>query len=220
MNKFYVLPCTKQENEKGYNGPVVSLACSSNNGFVLFFPISEENALIINKVLEKPIKKNMNLGSVIGVYKTMMDSWEAGNRYLSGIYMDTEYDNIEAGEIIIARLIVSDEKGHVDSVVKVNFVHALLLSAIERKEILVTDEILMKLMPQIEDAEGTEEEYLKDLEDLEKSEEIPEQTLKELKNKKKKEQKEEREETSINDKFPVDKEIMDIAKKIMSGKIK
>jgi len=188
MNKFLVFPCIKQNNENGYKGPVVTLACASNLSFVIFFPISEENSKLINYILDhKPSEYNSNL-NIIGIYKTMLDSWEAGGRFLSGISLDTEYDFDSKEETIDVRLVISNEQGSVDSIIKVNFVHAILLAAMERREILVSSNLLKKLMPISED------EISEDGDTDEKHQE--------------------------NKKFPVDKDILDLAKKIMSGKIK
>jgi len=52
MNKFLVFPCIEQ-NDEGYQGKVVSLASTSNLTFVLFFPIAQEYADMINFVLKK-----------------------------------------------------------------------------------------------------------------------------------------------------------------------
>jgi hypothetical protein len=187
MNKFIVFPCIKQSNENGYNGPVVTLACASNVSFALFFPISEENSKLINYILEhKPNEYTSNL-NVIGIYKTMLDSWEAGGRFLSGISLDTEFDSDTKEETISVKLIISNEDGSVDSMIKVNFVHAVLLASMERKEIIVSNDLLNKLMPPDEE---DEEEGASNV--------VP----------------------AKDKKFPVDKDILDIAKKIMSGKIK
>lgn len=202
MNKFLVFPCIKQEGiegREGYSGPVVSLANASNVSFVLFFPVSEENASLINYVLEKPpSKQTINAGSVLGIYKTMIDSWSAGERFLSGILMDTEYDEEIEQEVINVRLVISDEHGSVDSVVKTNFIHAILLAAMERKEVLVSNELLSKLLPKTQDEEMDEDE----------DEDGIEEDVKEVKD--------------VKDvkKLPVDREILEIAKRIMSGKIK
>jgi hypothetical protein len=190
MNKFLVFPCIKQSNENGYNGPVVVLACASNVSFALFFPMSEENATMINYILEhKPSEYNSNQ-SVIGIYKTMLESWEDGGRFLSGIHLGTEFDPESKEETISVKLIISDEDGAVDSITRVNFIHAVLLAAMERKEILIDTALLKKLMPH-EDDEDDEDEA------------NPTHTM-----------------PSHDKKFPVDKDILEIAKKIMSGKIK
>ena len=132
MNKFLVFPCMKQDNEDGYKGSVVTLACSTNISFVLFFPISEENAQLIDYVLNhKPDEYTTNL-NIIGIYKTMLDSWEEGGRFLSGISMDTEYDPSNSEETILIKLIITSENGSVDSILRVNFIHAVLLAAMEQ----------------------------------------------------------------------------------------
>ena len=206
MNKFLVFPCIKQEaieGREGYSGPVVSLGNASNISFVLFFPVSEENASLINYVLEKPpSKQKINAGSVLGIYKTMIDSWSAGERFLSGILMDMEYDEEIEQEVINVRLVISDDHGSIDSVVKTNFIHAILLAAMERKEVLVSNELLSKLLPKTQDDEMDEE----DMDDIENEEN--EENIKDVK------------EVKDVKKLPVDKEILEIAKQIMSGKIK
>ena len=189
MNKFIVFPCVKQNNHNGYVGPVVTLACTSNVSFVLFFPMSEENAKLINYILDhKPTEYTSNL-NIIGIYKTMLDSWESGGRYLSGITLGTEFNVDSKEETIDVKLIIADDNGSVDSIIKVNFIHAILLAAMERKEILVSSDLLKKLLPH-----AMEESDLEEMEETASEKE--------------------------NKKFPVDKDILDIAKKIMSGKIK
>ena len=203
MNKFLIFPCIKQEDGKGYNGPVVTLACASNISFALFFPVSEENAALINFVLEEKKDKKPDINTnILGVYKTMMDSWRAGERFLSGILMDVVFDTATEEEVITVKLLLSDEDGNIDSVTKVNFTHAVLIAAMERKEIIVSDDLLDKLMPkdereECEDCDGCGEcEEDSDVADT------------------KKPNKEE------NKKYPIDKDILDIAKQIMQGKIK
>lgn len=205
MNKFLVFPCIKQDIDNGYSGPVVMLACASNISFVLFFPISEENASMLNYVLENPPEKqNINIGSTLGVYKAMLDAWSAGDRFLSGILLDTEYDMESKQEVISARLVISNEGGPVDSIVKVNFVHAILLAAMDRKEILVTKYLLSKLVPI--HGKNSEEDEEDDGGDGSVQSKSPKRSNKE---------------ESLDPKaFPIDKEILDLAKKIMSGKIK
>jgi len=193
INKFLVFPCIKQSNENGYDGTVVTLSCSSNISFALFFPISEENAKLVNYILEhKPSEYTSDL-NIIGVYKTMLDSWEAGGRYLSGILLDMESDPESKEEIISIKLIICDEEGSVDSIINVNFVHAVLLAAMERKEIIVSNDLLSKIIPKDEDEDEEDED-----EENGSIETLP----------------------NSNKKFPVDKDILEMAKKIMSGKIK
>jgi len=189
MNKFYVFPSIKDDGTlQNYHGSILPLACTNNMSFVLFFPIPEHAAKLIDYILkENPKNYNINMDT-IGVYKTMLDSWRVGGRFLSGIILDSSYDKESNEDIILAQLMVSDESGIMDSIVKVNFVTAVTLAALERQEVLVSSELLEKLMPsQDEDEEGD-----KDIAD---------------------------EIDKTKSKYPVDNDILEMAKKIMSGKI-
>ena len=77
----------------------------------------------------------------------MLDSWQAGGRFLSGIIMDTVYNNNFKKEVPIIRLVLSDSNGIIDSFVTVNFIHAILLAAMEKLEIIVTDRLLEIMLP-------------------------------------------------------------------------
>ena len=155
--KFLVFPCLKQSEDEGYNGTVVTLASTANISFVLFFPVSDENANMINYILEThPDKINCNTGA-LGIYKTMLDSWTAGNRFLSGIVMDSEFDQKTDEDIISVKMLLSDsDSGMVESVVPSNFIHGIMLAAMERKEIFVSDNLLSRLIPDDEDDEDRE----------------------------------------------------------------
>jgi hypothetical protein len=212
MNKFLVFPCIKKNEIDGYSGPLVTLANENNISFSLFFPISEENANLINYILETPPNKHsLNDVGVIGMCKTMISSWGAGERFLSGIHMDTEYDLESEQDIITIRLIISDRHGEIDSVLRVNFVHAIILAAIARRDIMVTNCLLEKLIPK--DKDGMENEMDEDENDDNENDEDNDD------DKPDKPDKPESPEM-LKRKFPVDKEILDIAKKIMTGKIK
>lgn len=67
----------------------------------------------------------------------------------------------------------------------------MIIAVLDRREVIVSNELMKKLIPKFEEAEKGEAEDNKDNKE----------------NKKK-------------NKFPVDNEILEIAKKIMSGKIK
>jgi hypothetical protein len=181
MNKFEIAECI-DVNENDYDGPCIIMACVSDPSFMLFFPINKENAKIINFVLKDNSKYDINT-NIIGIYKTMVDSWTSSDRFLSGIIMDAVYNEEAKDEVLMIRLALSDADGNIDSLVHVNFLHAMLLSAMERVHIIVSDKLLEKMMPQ---DEGNEEG---------------------------------RRNTPAPH-FPEDKKIVDIAKKIMGGKIK
>jgi len=70
--------------------------------------------------------------------------------------MDTVYNEKLGKEIPMIRLVLSDQDGVIDSFVPVNFIHAILLAAMESLEIIVTDRLLDIMMPdsQNEDNEG------------------------------------------------------------------
>ena len=189
------------------------MACVTNNAFVLMFPVSTEYASQINYILSKPADKlDINAGGVLGVYKTMLDTWKSGGRYLSGILMDVEGGTIDGQPVLSVQLIVSDEHGGVDSITKTNFIHAIMLSALERKEILVTDDILHKIRPEPEELDETEVEEADGhtmINNPFKQKGNRERTIKETSKEATKDDK---------SKFPVDKQILTIAKNIMKGK--
>jgi len=181
MNKFSVLKCIEMK-ESDYDGPCVILACVSDPSFLLFFPLNKDSSKMINYVLDKNSKYDINT-SVLGIYKTMVDSWRASDRFLSGILMDAVW-NAELNEDVLSiRLAISDKSGEIESMVHVNFVHGVLLAAMEDVGVIVSDRLLSKMMP---DSENNSKETRK----------------------------------KNTPHFPEDKKIVDIAKKIMSGKIK
>lgn len=182
MNKFVVFPCVNQEEGENYNGPVVSMANTANVHYMLFFPIAEAYANLINFLLKDDKNTNANF-QILSVYQTMLDSWKAGDRYLSGIIMDMKYDEELEDDIISPTLVICDAMGNLDAILDVNFVHAVMLAAMERKEIIVTDALLSQLMPlsDEDDEDDTDDE-------------------------------------DGDNPFPVDKQILDIAKSIISGK--
>jgi hypothetical protein len=154
---------------------------------MLFFPITKENAKIINYVLEEDSKFDANT-NVLGIYKTMVDSWQASDRYLSGIIMDTIFSDEVKDDVLMIRLALSDLNGDLDSLVACNFLHAILLAAMESAEIIVSDKLIMKMLPD-------PDEEMKGISKSKKNKKDPNH-------------------------FPEDKKIMNIAKKIMTGKIK
>ena len=182
MNKFGIFDCTEIK-EKGYDGCCVVLACLADPSLMLFFPIPKENAKTLKFILENNGEVDTNTG-VLGIYKTMVDSWTASDRFLSGILFDVANSEELKDEVIMIKLAISDITGQLDAIVPCNFLHAILLAAMEGVEILVSDKLLSKMIPEDE-------------------EECPHHP-KEVK----------------TQHFPEDKKIMNIAKKIMSGKIK
>ena len=166
MNKFLVFSCLETPRDKPkdveYDGPVVVLACSSDPSFMLFFPISEENGKIIRYVMNGSGEYDVDT-NVLGIFRTMVDSWEASDRYLAGILMDISYERKSKEDILMVNLAICSQTGELDSIVHVNFVHAILLAALEKVEILVSDRLLEKLVPE---DEGLSDKRKKQKEDI------------------------------------------------------
>lgn len=186
MNKFHIAKCVDIK-ENDYEGSCIVLCCSSDPDFILFFPISKENSKLINYVLQDN-KYDINT-NILGIYKTMIDTWHSSDRYLSGIIMDTVYSEESKDEILMIRLALSNSEGDIDSLVYVNFLHAIMLAAMEDSEIIVSDKLIDKMLPS---QQITSEESIDNKTKSKKS----------------------------TTHFPEDKKIVDIAKKIMNGKIK
>jgi len=132
------------------------LACVSDPTIVLFFPIPQNNANIINEIM-KSDELDPDQG-VVGIYKTMLDSWKASDRYLSGVILDSAYDDESNEGTLLVRLVLSDNQGAIDSLVKVNCIHSLILSALVGVDIIVDDELLEKVLPEIYGSQDDEEE--------------------------------------------------------------
>jgi len=184
MNKFEVVKCIDMK-ESDYDGPCVILGCKSDPSMLLFFPVNKDSSKMINYVLDEDNEYDINT-NVLGIYKTMIDSWNASDRFLSGIIMDNIWDEEIKDDILSIRLAISDQSGEIDSMVHVNFLHAILLSAMQDVGIIISDRLLSKMVPDNDEDEDEEEKP--------KKKKIPH--------------------------FPEDKKIVDIAKKIMSGKTK
>ena len=102
--------------------------------------------------------------------------------------MDSVYDKKQKDDILVIRLAISDQDtGELSCLVPVNFVHAISLAAAEKASIMISDDVLEKMVP-------------KDSEEFDKINDS-------MANKSSKS-------------FPEDKNILDIARQIMSGKIK
>jgi hypothetical protein len=143
MNKFELLHCI-DVNENEYDGPAVVLVCTSDPSFVLFFPIPKEQAKLITYILDDN-KYDMN-SSILGIYKTMIESWNASDRHLAGIVMDAVYSEEMKDDVMSLRLAVIDQDGNLDSLVPVNFLHAIVLAAMEKAEIIVNEKLIDKMI--------------------------------------------------------------------------
>jgi len=185
MNRFEIIKCVEVK-EGGYNGPSVVLACSSDHDLTIFFPVSKDNAKLIDYVMDKNSEYNINT-NILGIYKTMLDSWRAGDKFLSGVIMDSVYDPELKDDVLQVRLALSDNNGELDSLANINFINAIILATMVGIDVIISDSLLDKMIPE-EDEDDEDEENAK-----------PKRKPA---------------------RFPEDKKIVDIAKKIMSGKIK
>jgi hypothetical protein len=194
MNRFQVTPCVNQSeiSEDAPDGLVLPLASEIENNCMLFFPIPDDVAAVINCLLEREDAGPKEL-QLIEVFKTMTKTWRSGDRFLSGILLDSTYDSELDEEILQTHIVLSSiNDGYIESVSKINFVHAMIISVLESVDIMVSNELISKLLPDIFGEDELDDDQLNEnIEDLD----YPES-------------------------YPVDKDILKIVKNIMNGKIK
>jgi hypothetical protein len=184
------MPCIDQSevNEGGPEGLVLPLASEIQNNCVLFFPISDEVGSLINHLLEAEETDAQQL-HMIEVFKTMISTWRSGERFLSGIFVDKVFDADNDEDVIHVNLILSSvNDGFIEAVIKVNFVHAIIIAVLEGVDIMISNELLAKLLPDALGEEESDDDFDDQLDD--------------------------------GNVYPVDEDILNIAKKIMGGKIK
>lgn len=151
MNKFVIMSCVNfsqdEAEDMGYSGPVVALGCVNDPRIVLFFPVTAEKMNLLNYILKN---QTFDINTeILGIYKTMIDSWTNGDRFLSGILMDCDYDDKAKEDLMQVKLLISSSvTGQIDSIVPINFVNAIVLSAIQRIELIVSTKLLNKLLPE------------------------------------------------------------------------
>jgi len=199
MNRFHVMPCVDQSqiNEDSSGGLVLPLASEIQNNCILFFPVSDEVAQSINYVLEVN-EDDPHAPNMVEVYKTMVNTWRAGDRFLSGIYIDLHYDPEIGDEVINVNIMLSSvSDGIIDAISRVGFIDAIIISVLENMDIMISTDLLRKLLPEHFGVIPEDDEF--------ESDEL-EDHLGQIDQKK--------------DVFPIDENILDIAKKIMKGKIK
>lgn len=189
------MPCIDQSevNEGGPEGLVLPLASEIQNNCVLFFPISEEIGSVINHLLESDEADPQEL-HMIDVFKTMISTWRSSDRFLSGIYLDKIYDLSKDEDVIYVNIMLSSTNdGFIEAVIRVNFIHAMIIAVLEGVDIMVSNDLLVKLLPEAVKEDADEDD---DDDDDTFDEDLDEGN------------------------YPVDENILEIAKKIMGGKIK
>lgn len=177
---------------------MVGIVPFDDENIALFFPIPEEDALVINFLIDPKENKDTNPNlKLIGLYKTMADGFENSGTFISGVILDFEAVNNE--DLLYCNICLSSiDGGFVESIMKTSFSNAITLAAMIGMNIMVSESLIKKLIPD-------------DAEDPNQSAQTTEDTLPEKKEKKKKEE---------DKNFPKDKKIESIAKKIMNGKMK
>jgi|SaaInlV_100m_DNA_2_1039680.scaffolds.fasta_scaffold09804_2 hypothetical protein len=194
MNRFHVHPCVPHAeiSEEDVEGFVLPLASEIENNCILFFPVPDEDGILINHLLELDEAGQQQV-ELIEVFKTMIKTWKSGDRFLSGILLDSKYNaEIDEENLQVNVILSSGNDGFIEAVTKMNFIHAMIISVMEGIDIMVSDELLAKLVPDVfgED-EMEDDQFHEGLDGLEESNEAP-----------------------------IDQNILDIAMKIMGGKIK
>jgi ankyrin repeat protein len=198
LRKFSIIACRKQENDNNY---MVGITPSDDENIALFFPIAEEDALVINFLIDPKENKETNPNlKLIGLYKTIADGFENSGTFISGVILD--FESLNGEDLLYCNLCLSLlEGGFVENIMKTSFSNAITLAAMIGMDIMVTDSLIKKLMP-----------------------EDPEQIAGNINEKNEKSEKPNKPEIKVekkeDKKFPEDKNIKRIAKKIMNGKMK
>ena len=93
MNRFHVHPCVPHAeiSEEDVEGFVLPLASEIENNCILFFPVPDEDGILINHLLELDEAGQQQV-ELIEVFKTMIKTWKSGDRFLSGILLDSKYN--------------------------------------------------------------------------------------------------------------------------------
>lgn len=191
MKKFQLIQCVKQvkeENQLGNGeGYVVGLASFDDPNIIFYFPIPEEEAVMVNYLLdpegEKDSKPNTKM---LGLYNTMMEGFASSGTFVSASILNFEIDENKEEILYCISYLSNIDTGFLESTMITTFNNAIMFSAIKDMDIFITDELCEKILSTLESS-------------LEKAE---------------------KEEQDKKKKFPKDKNIDKIAKKIMNGKIK
>ncbi len=155
MNKFTVTDCRKDLMPSSELGTVVCLSNVYDPSLKIFFPIYHDLKSFVDYILsggnvdrsisDETIISHSNL---LSLYQTMIQSWEMGEQYLSGIILDAIYDENKKDNIISAKITLSDfETGDVVVYMPIGFISAIILGALYKKEIIVTMSLLSLVLP-------------------------------------------------------------------------
>lgn len=187
IKKFFITCCV---NNKEHGTFTLGLVPVEDPSIVISIPVSEEDATIINFLIDpEKFKESKPNNKILGLYKTMLDGFGSSGTFLSGVIVDYEIlENDPENFIYCTLCLCKTENGKLESLMKTNFSNSVILAVMANSDVFLTNRLIDKIVPK--DDEETESEN----KDKEKGTE--------KKN------------------FPVDKNINKIAKKIMNGKIK
>lgn len=192
MKRFQVMPCVDQSevSETATEGVVLPLASEINERCIIFFPVTKEVGELINGLLEVEEDENQSHSHMLDVFKTMIESWVSSDRFLSGIFIDVVYDEKEKQEIMNVHIVLSSTQD--------GFIEA----------ILKVNFVYAVILAILEDLDIMVSDNLFDkLLPKEIDDEVQQSTF----------------DKNLSDNtklYPTDKDILDIARKIMDGKIK
>ena len=153
MNRFYPSKCLTHKdavgNKTGSDSLLLPLIMEKNSNYVLFFPVEDEVAEIINFIVdnEYDIYDDDTTGelNVIEMVRTMKYSWDSLGNFISGIFMKEAYSEEVSDYTLDSNIILSSEDGYVESIVKVGFVLSAILSLVDNIPIMIGDALLDRL---------------------------------------------------------------------------
>lgn len=153
MNRFYPSKCLTYKdavgNKAGSDSLLLPLIMEKNSNYVLFFPIEDEVAEIINFIVdnEYDIYGDDTTGelNVIEMVRTMKYSWDSLGNFISGIFMKEAYSEEVSDYTLDSNIILSSEDGYVESIVKVGFVLSAIFSLVDNIPIMIGDALLDRL---------------------------------------------------------------------------
>lgn len=161
MNKFFIFPSInidEKQGEKSYKGLAVPFVNSSDVTFVLIFPVEDRFAKMIDFSLNPDGKDDLEDDmALLHAYQTIIDSISTGDNYLSGIMMDyTCLPGQEQGWIS-SRLIINDTLGNLETIIEVQFIQAVVISAMLKKEVSITQQLLSYLTNENENSTSSDD---------------------------------------------------------------
>jgi hypothetical protein len=177
MNKFRVDKCIykgEDEEDGPMDNPFVTLVSELTGMEKILFPIPEEYALMINTII-KEFEENQSSrfdvnSNKLGVYMTMLQSWNKSGVFLSGFQIDfTSVSAPNGGEvevIDVSMILSSIADGYVEAIVEISFHNAAVLASILNLPLHLSDNLISKLTSARDGEEDGENEDNKSSQDL------------------------------------------------------